>query len=175
MILANLPIESLTRALVVSRYCRDVILGCRELRRNLFLEPSPATEFVEVDNRQLLEYPDLHRKILNQPTQNSHIVVTVHPLLVSLRDNPAFCAHNCQERPSDAAYGILDGTMHTVSPSTLLFQPPPPKVRVFYRGHYFVLERDGGVTFRDVAEGLRDLRIRCQDIVDKLVKQPCTP
>jgi len=171
----NLPIECLTRALRISKYCRQVTLGSLELRRILFFDPSPPTEFVEFDNRQLLEYPTARRKIIHQPNQNSYIVVKAHPLLVSLRNNFAFCAHSCQELPSGAAYGVVDGTMHMVSPSTLVFQPPPPKVKVFYRGHSFLLGRDGGVTFGDLAEGLRDLRTECQKKIDKLVKQPCTP
>lgn len=47
MILVNVPIESLARALSVSRCCHQVILGSLELRRNFFLDPSPATEFCE--------------------------------------------------------------------------------------------------------------------------------
>jgi hypothetical protein len=58
--------------------------------------------------------------------------------------------------------------------STLLFQPPAQKVKVFYRGHGFVLECGGGLTFGAITRGLRDLRNQSQKTVDKVVKLPCT-
>lgn len=174
-ILVNPPIDSLTRALAVPRYCSQVILDSLELRRNLFLNPAPAAEFVEIDGRQLLERTATRLHIMNTPNQSNHMVVTAHPLLRLLSSNFASCAHSCQSFPSGATHGILDGTIEKVPACTLIFQPPPLRVRVFYRGHDFLLEREGGVTFGDVIEGLWDLQIRCEKKVDKIVKRACTP
>ena len=65
--------------------------------------------------------------------------------------------------------------MQTIPDSTLLFQPLPLSVKIFYRGHCFVLEPRGGLTFGAMAEGLRALRALYQKGIDKLVKLTCTP
>jgi hypothetical protein len=64
--------------------------------------------------------------------------------------------------------------MQKIPESTLLFQPLPLSVKLDYRGHCFVLEPRGGLTFGAMAEVLRALRDRCQKEIDKLVKLPCT-
>lgn len=172
----NLPIESLTRSLVVSRYCRSVILGCRELRRILFLESSPVTEFHDWDYTFTRAQVAIRLSRVSTPSQRSSIIVKAHPVLIPLvEDGFGLRAQIRDSCPSNSTHAILDGTVHKMPPSTLLFQPLPLSVWIFYRGYSFMLESQGGLTFGAMAEGLRHLRSRCQNQIDKLVKLPCTP
>jgi len=167
----NFSIESLVRALTVSKYCRQVILGSVELRRILFLDPSPATEFLEWDDTQTLSVP----KITSSPSQNSRMIVKAHPSLRLQRDMCITLYLHCYgSRSSSSNYSLSLITMQTIPPSTLLFQPSPAKVKISYSGHSFTLQQKGGLTFGAMAEGWRELRRRSQKEIGKLVKLPCT-
>lgn len=163
---------------MVSKYCQQVILGSVELRRSLFLEPSPATEFVELDDEQELELtaPSLH--ITHEPGHSSRVIVKAHPALSALKHRAFILRMYARQGwlcPPRSTHSTSYATLQKVPPSTLLFQPPPPRVKAWYRGYSFVLEPQRGLTFGALAEGLQDLRDQCQKTIDKLVKRPCTP
>jgi hypothetical protein len=165
-----------------------VILGSVELRHILFLDPSPATEFIEVDDRLLFHYRAMYLRaihhratklcITSTPSQNSRVVVKAHPALTHLKDDDKPRLSRCGLLETcyfDSTHAVLEDAMQAMPLSTLLFQSSPPRVKVIYRGHCFVLEPKGGLTFGAVVGELRNLRSQCQKVLDKLVKLPCTP
>lgn len=156
-----------------------MILGSAELRRSLFLEPSLATEFVELDDEQELELtaPSLH--ITHEPGHSSRFIVKAHPALSALKHRAFILRMYARQGwlcPPRSTHSTSYATLQKIPPATLLFQPPPPRVKAWYRGYSFALEPQRGLTFGVLAEGLQDLRDQCQKTIDKLVKRrPCTP
>jgi hypothetical protein len=150
MVLSHLEIRDLTRALSVSKYWHDTILGTLELRHNLFLTPMKANEFIQWKPVGLESLPF----IVHEPTSTSKPIVKVHPLLF----------------PDPTLRSYLDifqnhNSLQTVSPSTLLTQPPVTQVTLKQQAsipafhpvlrHEFVVRREQGVTFGDVVEEMR--------------------
>lgn len=116
----------------------------------------------------------LNRVSTSSPS--TYIIVKAHPVLIPLTEDSLGSRARLRENgPYTTTHAILYDKMQSMPPSTLLFQPLPLGVKILYRGHSFVLEPQDGLTFGTMAEGLRDLRTRCQKRIDKLVKLPCTP
>lgn len=148
MVLSQLEIKGLTRALSVSKYWRQTILGTIELRRDLFLAPKEkADEFLQW-KQAWLEWEPF---IVHEPTSSSKPIVKVHPIL----------------SPKPATRTNLDTFqphpwLRMVSPSTFLTQPPVTEVKIEQKAfsiaytdshtHKFVLKRAQGVTFGDVVQ-----------------------
>lgn len=157
MILSLLPINSLTRALPVSKHWNSAILNSPQLRRTLFLEPAPAKIHLEwktdVDARWYEEEEfacrAYHPVIVSQASQGSKVVVVAHPILqprghlfTSLETHWVDCkSYRMVPRP------------------TLLFQPPLAKVLLQMRGgDDITIERREGVTFGDIYRELDKLK-----------------
>lgn len=168
MILSHLSSKSLTRALTVSKYWRQVILGPVELRRSLFLEPSSDKTFLQLTNTQLWNFTITSLRLSRTPSQSSRIVVKAHPVLMLMKPIQSMSSRGPvrQDSNSSTTHAISKDAMQRMPSSTLLFQPSSLSVKVSYLGHSFVLEAQGGLTFGALAEGLQDLCSRCL---------PCTP
>lgn len=150
MVLSYLEIKDLTRALSVSKHWHQTILGTLELRHNLFLAPMKANEFIQWKPVGLESLPF----IVHEPSSTSKPIVKVHPLLFP---DPALRA--CVDITKN------HNSLRTVSPSTLLTQPPVTEVKIVQQAfipkyhpalkHNFVVKREQGVTFGDVVEEMR--------------------
>jgi hypothetical protein len=156
MMLSHLEIKDLTRAVSVSKHWQQTILGTLELRHNLFLAPKDKPdEFIQWKRVGL----EMQPFIVHEPTSTSKPIVKVHPLLF----------------PEPALRSCLDTTQNhnslkTVSPSTLLTQPPVTEVTIKQQAfiptyhpvlqHNFVVKRQRGVTFGDVVEEMRARQAR---------------
>lgn len=155
-----------------------MILGSIELRRILFLDPSPATTFIGSADEQVLgsESTSLHN--MRKPSHNSRVIINAHPALIPPEKIgvTAFDSYLQMRRIHlfNSTYSVSHLTIQSMPPSTLLFQPSPPQVRVFCYDQ-FVLELEEGLTFGALAKELRDSRDQYQKKIDKLVKLPCTP
>lgn len=157
MILSLFPIDSLTRALPVSKHWNSAILNSPQLRRILFLEPAPAKIHLEwktdVDARWYEEKEfagrAYHPVIVSQASQSSKVVVVAHPIL----------------QPRGHLFTSLethwvDCKRYKMVPRlTLLFQPPLAKVLLQMRGgDDITIERREGVTFGDIYGELHKLK-----------------
>jgi hypothetical protein len=184
MVLVHLPTKTLSRALSVSKHCRDVILGNQQLRQRLFLEPAQATEYLVTAKWVRVAVPGMpattrvrHEVISKERRQNSRdsrIVVEAHPIL-EVRSE---FEHRKYERSLDsydlAAHSPIynfkmDVTfMQTISMScevvkklsaqTLLFQPPVTQVKMYHHNLPVLLRCSEGVTFGAVAEQLEKVK-----------------
>lgn len=154
MVLSHLDIKSLTRALRVSKYWHETILGAIELRQNLFLAPKDdAEEFLRWKPVGLENVPF----VVRNPTPDSRPIIKTHPVLA-----PDPRARTCLD--------MYQGhrSLKTVSPSTLLTQPPVTEVKLEQElltgrpGHALraVVKREQGVTFGDAVEEIEALRAR---------------
>jgi len=151
MVLSNLRIKDLSRALSVSKQWNGTILGSAELRRTLFLE-SELTEylhFVRGTDQRCYEVP---RSV--QP------VITRGPLVE--RDNKAFVRAIVEPHPvflgrfrgsntttdSNIDINLPNYVMLTSVPaSALLFQPPLDQITIDYSSRPTQIKVPGGVTF----------------------------
>lgn len=159
----------------LERCYREVVLGSIELRRILFLDPSLATQFIGLGDENVLDPTATRLHILREPSHNSRVVVKAHPALLPLGKEMDLRRrlYIVGISLSSSTHSVSHATVQKLSPSTLLYQPSPPSVRVFY-GRQLVLELEEGPTFGGLAEGLRQLHDQCQRKIEKLVKLPCT-
>jgi hypothetical protein len=151
MVLAQLEIRDLTRALSVSKYWQHIILSTIELRRNLFLAPKEKSDEALEWKQPRLEWEPF---IVHESTSSSKSIVKAHPVLVP--DLSLRTSLNIKQPHA---------SLQMVSPSTLLTQPPVTEVIIEQhafsipctdaRTHKFVLKRPEGVTFGDVVEEMR--------------------
>ena len=154
MILSHLSTRDLTRSLSVSKHWNGTILDSRELRRILFLEPAPAKEHLQhkpwykVKQSRYPEKCRMQPVIIHEPSKTSKIVVEPHPVIASACD--------LKSRIRQDVRGLSLEELKTVSPSTLLFQPPLENISV----HYGVVEIPDppGVTFGAIVEGFEKAR-----------------
>lgn len=168
MVLSQLELRDLTRALSVSKYWHQTILGTIELRQNLFLAPKEKADELLQWKQESLEWEPF---IIYEPTSNSKPILKVHPVLLA---NPT--TRTCLDTLR------LHGWFQTVSPSTLLTQPPVTGVKIEQHAfeiphkdahtHKFVLERLEGVTFGDVVEGMRVRQARESSVERAAAEDP---
>jgi hypothetical protein len=113
MMLVHFSMKELSRALSVSKYCRDVILGHRGLRQKLFLEAAQRTEYLTTekipaqdDQNMILHvsYTPLARNVivqkLDQDSRNGKVIVEVHPVLER-------CRHDVPWEPEEMSWMSL--------------------------------------------------------------------
>lgn len=168
MVLSHLPIRDLTRSLSVSKQWNSTILGSMELRRTLFLEPAPVKEHLEYQLWYTIEprrRPDRRSMalpvIVYEPSEHSKVVVEPHPVIAS--------ACNLESRSYQEVRELSLERLKTVSPSTLLFQPPPKRVSV----HYGLARLPGPaeVTSGAIVEGYEKAR----ELAEKMVSLSLAP
>lgn len=161
MVLSHLPIRDLTRCLSVSKQWNTTILDSMELRRTLFLEPAPVKEHLEHKlwyKVKPLRRPERCRTvpvIIYEPSERSKIVVEPHPVIASACD--------LESRICQDIRGVTLEQLKTVSPSTLLFQPPLENVSV----HYGLVKIPGppGITFGAIVDGFEKARVLAEKVV----------
>lgn len=156
MVLAQLEIRDLTRALSVSKYWQHIIPSTVELRRNLFLAPKEKADEALEWKRPRLEW---ERFIVHESTSSSKSIVKVHPVLA-----PDLSTRTSLHIKQPHVW------LQMVSPSTLLTQPPVTEVKIEQQAfsipctdahtHKSVLKRLEGVTFGDVVEEMRARQAR---------------
>jgi hypothetical protein len=161
MVLSHLPIRDLTRSLSVSKQWNSTILGSMDLRRTLFLEPAPAQEHLEYRLRYEVNtsrYPEKCRKppvIIYEPSEDSKIVIEPHPVIASACD--------LESRAHQDIRSLSLKELKTVSPSTLLFQPPLKEISVCY-GPVSV-PGSAGATFGAIVEGFGKARVLAEAVL----------
>jgi hypothetical protein len=127
----------------------------------MFLEPAPATKWVVCQNSC---YRCSLWRIVQDPIQDSSVIIKRHPLLQSLYP----------PMQKLASYVITEHQVEAAAPNALLFQPPPPSVTVCYRNYEMSISRAQGLTFGAVVAELDALREKCWKKINELVKRPCT-
>lgn len=153
LILSRLSTKDLTRALTVSKHWQKSILGSVVLRRNLFIEAAPKQEYLNYSQGQMGEWAP---SIAHEPNKNSKTIVELHPILLP-HSNP-------RAKASIEIGSVSYEVLHTVQPSTLLFQPPLERIgmRCLTPRMKLVgdteLERTHGVTFGTVLEAMVSVR-----------------
>ena len=118
MVLTYLPTKTLTRALSVSRFCRNVILCNEELQQRLFLKPAQPIGYLVTESwdSELVNTPLGARRMIRQrheaivpelghDSQESTIIVEGHPALgvTSRRD----AAYHIDTRSALLTTGLL--------------------------------------------------------------------
>lgn len=141
----------------------------------MFLDPSPATKFVELKDGRVLEPEATSSHNMPKPSHDSRVIIKAHPALIPPTKS-ALDSYLAMRRIHlfDPTYDVSHLTIQTMPPSTLLFQPSPPSIKVFCCGQ-FVLKLEECLTFGALAKELRRLRDQYQKRIDNLVKLPCTP
>lgn len=180
LVLVQVPLKTLTRALSVSKHCRDVILGNQELRKKLFLEPAQATEWLSKETWILppagtsgtfLCRRPVTVQGLDQKNRRSRIIVEVHPILevMSRFKVPRYKHTPCvldyrdprpdskPDLPCIQTDGLFCEVVKKVPAQTLLFQPPVANVKMYHHDSMIPLSRREGVTFGMVAEQLKKM------------------
>lgn len=143
----------LGRALSISKYCRNVILGSADMRRALFFEPALAT-IHKTQSRVWMLYSGFPPQFAN---------VQAHPFLTSL--GPPLETLQLSERDRmRASHKIPFTTLKKAPALALLFQPPPPEVGLFYIHHAVLRYHYGGVTFGAIFDELCRQRQECQNL-----------
>jgi hypothetical protein len=161
MVLSHLPIRDLTRSLSVSKQWNSTILGSRDLRRNLFLEPAPVKEYLEhkkwykIKKGHYTEKRERQPVIIYEPSEHSQIIAEPHPVIAS--------ACNLESRADQDIRGLSLEDFKTVSPSTLLFQPPPKRISVCYGPE--IVSRSPVMTFGAIVEGFEKARKSAEKMV----------
>jgi len=197
MLLVHFSMKELSRALSVSKHCRDVILGHRGLRQKLFLESAQRTEYLKKekitaqDDENMIwhvSYTPPPRNIivqeLDQDSRYGKVIVEVHPVLERCRhDVPwepeemswasLFCPQAHLLRNPDGSFletkGISCDMMERVPAEAFLFQPPVTKVNMYHQSHLVSLERSEGVTFGMVAEQLRKIKAEDTQYLQEII------
>jgi hypothetical protein len=138
MILSFASTKDLIRSLAVSKHWQRSILGSTALRRKLFLDPEPKTEYFSI------KFSVFHRE-RNDTSRSIH---EPHPMLLSYISPTARTCLQVNEIPTES--------FRTIHPETLLFQPPLDRIQVDCSRHEVLtlLTSTDGVTFGDVVEGL---------------------
>jgi len=139
MILSFASTKDLTRSLAVSKHWQRSILGSTALRRKLFLDPEPKTEYFSI------KFSVFHREKNDDTSRSIH---EPHPLLLPYISPTARTCLQVNEIPTES--------LRTIHPETLLFQPPLNRIQVDCSRHeaLTILTNIHGVTFSDVVEGL---------------------
>ena len=192
MILLHLPTSALTRALRVSTHCRDVILGNKELRENLFLDPAQATDYLETrDWSPVVELRSSYEVIVQERSQesqdrlDSRVLVNAHPVLEALAtfDDQAYRHKRCEfDHRFAEPYWHPDGPylqteevscsiMRSIPAQTFLFQPPVTDVKMVHHNFEVTLECDEGVTFGMVAKQLELMHVEEKRYFRKQLKR----
>lgn len=139
MILSFTSTKDLTRSLAVSKHWQRSILGSTALRRKLFLDPEPETEYHSI------KFSVFHREKNDDTSRSIH---EPHPLLLPYISPTARTSLQVKEIPTEY--------FRIIHPETLLFQPPLSRIQVDCARHeaLTILTNTHGVTFGDVVEGL---------------------
>lgn len=154
MILSNLQIKDLTRALQVSKYWYNVINEVVALKRVLFLAPdhSPRDHLNWKHDREgrILGYPGGYVPVIRRkPSTGSKVVVQTHPAL-RLSAEQRTCIYAVHSYPS----------LKTIPPCTLLSQPPLMAVSISFETLTTTVKRKEGVTIGDVLVGMQTVVAR---------------
>lgn len=168
MILLHCSAKSLGCALSVSKFCRGVILRSTVLRCNLFVEPAPASEHLEIvqPSTQLGGPPGLIQQyIRDKPSETSRTIAKAHPMLIPVAGDFSY-----ERTPHAVTHAISMSSMRKASSSTLLFQPPSHRVYIIFHDYGYTIERPEGVTFGAIFEELEKKRKQCQKTIDEVVK-----
>jgi hypothetical protein len=159
MVMSYLGIKDLTRSLSVSKHWQQTILGAVELRRILFLEPQrTAEEYLVIRHGPLPQRRETF--IVREATLGSNMIVATHPVL-EIQPGPRFYLDVTQ----------FYNRFQSISPSTLLTQPPLPRLEVIV-GHFFsfALQRKEGVTFGDLVTKLKQYGAWESELQNSVVK-----
>lgn len=161
--------DFLGRALSVSKYCQNVILGSADIRRTLFFEPAPAADYIwtmqgwgcDCDNSPACGHQD--------PIKG--ITVEAHPALKRapvFRPGSYFPSIDDQRfyLPYNASHKILCTSLDNAPTSAFVFQPPPSEVAFFYLHRSILVERSGGITFGAIREELGRQRKESQEMIN---------
>jgi hypothetical protein len=140
MVVSYLGTTDLTRALAVSRVWQQSILGAGELRRTLFL----ASRWTVEDHFEWEQ-----RSIVHEPSKTSKPVVQPHPVL----------RHNDSAFDNFKTYARLR-SCQSISPSTLLSQPPPTKVIITHHFYSTYACCEKGLTFGHIVSALEETHAR---------------
>lgn len=166
LILIHLPIRTLSRALSVSKHCRDVITSNRQLRHTLFLESTPTSEYlitkgwtVETTTVSGIREQSQRRVLIVvqdrcQVSEDDRLIVKALPALHALptsRYNPR--AEDYQ-LPNCRTQHLFCDTIKKLPANTLLFQPPVTSVIMYHYGSKLWLECSEGAIFGVVARQL---------------------
>lgn len=162
---------SLGCALSLSKYCRDVILGSKFLRRQLLIEPALATDDLEVVVLPtwlpfLIPFTPLHPCVLGNENSSEPLVIRSHPNVVPLINVTPHRVHVFPKQ--GVTHAISPEAMKAASPRQSIFEPPLRDVKVFYRGQKTRVGRWGGVTFGAIVEELRQMRKDYQDRIAEI-------
>lgn len=183
MVLVHLPTKTLSRALSVSKHCRDVILGNQQLRQKLFLEPVLSTEYLERGKRDQVAVPGIlgttrvrHEVISKERRHNSwhsKIIVEAHPILEVASEfedrmykaslySGGLAWHTNDNLPTDAPFmqtmSMACEVVKKLPAQTLLFQPPVTQVKMYHHSSPILLRCSKGVTLGAVAEQLEKVK-----------------
>lgn len=158
MILSPLPIRDLSRALSVSKRWNKTILDSEQHRRTLFLEPEPVEKYLELkswDNDSKFQLTIVYEPIDDDRSITNCMIAEPHPGI----------ALGCQFRSTNSqdVRGMSLERLKTVSPETLLFQPPLEDIDVRYGA--FEIEELELATFGALVKFLEKTRMWAEEII----------
>lgn len=190
----------LGRALSISKYCQNTILGSVDLRRTLLLESTLGTDFVEaVEPPKGLWVPDFCRLVYErhypdwEPVQRRQAAVKPYleprtvkrPLLITVPRCDRFILDELMpvelmpvihRLPHGMTHKVLCASIEKAPASALAFQPPLQKVKLYYIYHSTVVSRSTeGITFGVIREELDRQRRESQKMIDDLASRDWTP
>lgn len=149
MVLSNLTINDLSRALSVLKQWTGTILDTPQLRRTLFLEAEQPKEYLRfMRGRDQRCYEVLHAV---QPVIVYGLEASPAVNRVIVEPHPALLGRVCGRKAgstSDINIDLPDyGILTSVPASALLFQPPLDTVTIGYWARHTHIQIPGGVTF----------------------------